>query len=172
MIGDTGEPCGTSASTGWLSMALPSIIISTVLSHRQLSVHRIRSPSICLTIIKLTSPPFATRRKAASMSMRSTPVLWAFVRAAWALSTMIAAASMADHPILLPNCPSLSNHLRSATSDNSPETTFRPLFPCSSAGIWSDTPSASYSRLCQACDSSPRKPASVSLGVFLCKWPL
>jgi hypothetical protein len=45
-IGDTGEPCRTPASTGCLSLALPSITISTVLFYRKLSVHRIRSPSI------------------------------------------------------------------------------------------------------------------------------
>jgi len=63
-IGDTGEPCGTHASTGCLSMALSSIIISTVLSERKLSVHPIWSPSICLTFIKSTSLPSAKLGKA------------------------------------------------------------------------------------------------------------
>jgi len=80
-IGDTGEPCGSPASTGCLSMPLPSIIISSVLSMRTHSIHRIRSPSICLTFIKLTSLPFATLGKAALMSMRSTPVMWPFLQA-------------------------------------------------------------------------------------------
>jgi len=68
-IGDTGEPRGTPASTGYHSIALPSITISTVLSNRKLSVHRIRSPSICLSFIKLTNLRLATLGKAALMSM-------------------------------------------------------------------------------------------------------
>jgi len=128
-IGDTGEPCGTPASTGCLSLVLPSITISTVLSDRELSFHHIRSPSIFLTFVKLTSHPLATLGKAALMSMRSTPVMWPFVQAAWALSTMMAAASMADRPFLLPNCPSLSNPHLSGSSDSSSAATFSTTFP-------------------------------------------
>jgi len=79
-IGDTVEPWGTPVSTECLFMALPSITISTVLSERNLSVHHIRSLSICLTFIKLTSLPFATLGKAALISMRSMPVMWLFSR--------------------------------------------------------------------------------------------
>jgi hypothetical protein len=81
-IGHTGEPCRTPASTGCLSMALLWIMISTVLSERQFSVHCIRSPSICLTFIKLTCLPFATRVKATLISMRCTPSMWWLVYAA------------------------------------------------------------------------------------------
>jgi len=80
-IGDTGEPRGTPASTRCHSMALPSIIISTVLSDSKLSVHRTRSPSICLTFSKLTSRPFAKLGKATLISTRITPVMWPFVHA-------------------------------------------------------------------------------------------
>jgi len=82
---DTGEPCGTLASNGCLSISLPSIIISTVLSDWKLSVHPIRSPRICLTFMALTSLPFATLRKASLMSIWSTPVIWPFVQAAISL---------------------------------------------------------------------------------------
>jgi len=80
-ISDTDEPCGTPTSTGCLSMALPSITISSVLSHKMLSVHRIRSRSICLTFIKLTNLSFVTLGKAASISMRIMPVMWPLVQA-------------------------------------------------------------------------------------------
>jgi len=110
-------------------MALPSITISTILSDRTLSVHRIRSPSICLTFMKLTSLPFATLGKAALMSMRSTPVMWPFVQAAWALWTMMAMALMADCLFLLPNCLSLCSPRLSALSDNSSVATFSTTFP-------------------------------------------
>jgi len=82
MIADTSEPCGTPGSSGWLSIVLPSIIISTVYSMRILSVHCIRSLTIGLSFIRLTSLPFATVGKAALMSMRNTPVMWPFVQAA------------------------------------------------------------------------------------------
>ena len=58
-IGETSERCGTPGSPGCPSMALPSIIISAILSDRQPSVDRIRSQSICLTLIQLTSLPLA-----------------------------------------------------------------------------------------------------------------
>lgn len=44
-IGDTGELCETPLSTGCFSMALPSVIISNVLSETKLLVHCIRSQS-------------------------------------------------------------------------------------------------------------------------------
>ena len=78
--GDTGEPCGTPASTGCPSTVLRSIIISTMLSEKQLSCHQIWSPSICLTFIKSTSLSFATLRKAALMSMGCTLVMWPFLQ--------------------------------------------------------------------------------------------
>jgi len=81
-IDDTGDPCVTPASTGCLSMALPWITIPIVLSERMLAVHHIRSPSICLTFITVTSLPFSTLGEAAWMSMRSTPVMWPFFQAA------------------------------------------------------------------------------------------
>jgi len=133
-IGDTGDPWGTPASTGCLWMALLSIIICTVLSERKLSVHRIRSSSICLTFIKLTSLPYTTVRKAALMSMRSTPVMWPCVQDAWALSTMMVAVSMADRPFLLPNYPSFSSRILSASADNSSATTFLTTFPMQRSG--------------------------------------
>ena len=98
------------------SWALSSIIMSTVLFDRTLLVHRIWSPSICLSFIQLTSLPFARPGNAALMSMRSTPVMWPCVQAAWALPTTIAAASMADRPFLLRNCPLLSSTHCSASA--------------------------------------------------------
>jgi len=74
-ISDTGEHCGTPASTGCLSSTLPLIIMPTILSDRKLSVYCIRSTSICLTFIKLTSVTFATFGQAALMSIESRP-LW------------------------------------------------------------------------------------------------
>jgi len=56
-IGDTGEPSRITTSTGCLYMALPSIIISTVLSARTLCVHRLIYPSICLTFMVLIGLP-------------------------------------------------------------------------------------------------------------------
>jgi hypothetical protein len=123
-IGDTGELCGTPASTRYLSIELSSIIISTALFERKLSVHRICSPSICLTFIQLTCHPFTTLEKAALISMRSTPVMWPFFQAAWAVLTMMAAASMADRPFVRLNCPSLSSPRHYTCSDISPVTTF------------------------------------------------
>jgi hypothetical protein len=101
-ISDKGEPYETPAFTWCLSMALPSIIISTVLSERNLSIHSIRPPSLCLTFIKLTCLPFAMLGMAALMSMRSTPLMCQFVQSACNLSTKKEAASMADRSFLLP----------------------------------------------------------------------
>lgn len=82
MIGDTGERYGTPASTECLSMALRAIIISTVLSERKISVHRISCLSICPTFIKMTSLAFATLAKAALMSISSALGMWTFLQAA------------------------------------------------------------------------------------------
>jgi len=81
-IGDPSEHCGTPACAGYLSLALPSIIISTILSDRILSDHNIRSPSICRALVKLTNLPFAMVGKAALMCKRRTPVMWPFAQAA------------------------------------------------------------------------------------------
>jgi len=123
-IGDPGEPSGTPASSGCLSMVWPSISIATILCERTLSVLRIMSPFICLTFIKLSGLRFGTLGKAALMSMRSTPGMWPFVQPAWALSTMMAAASMADRPFLLPNCQWHNSLLLLASSDSSSAATF------------------------------------------------
>jgi hypothetical protein len=105
-------------------LVLSTIIISTVLSGRTLSVHRIRSPSICRTFSQLTSLPFATLGNAAVMSMRRTPGMWPLSQAAWALSTTITTASMADLLFLLRNSPSLSWTLCSASADDHSATSF------------------------------------------------
>jgi hypothetical protein len=110
-IGDIGEPCWTPASTRCLSVAFPSITISTVLYDKKLTIPRTRTLSISLTVIKLTNRPFAMLGKAVSMSIRSTPVLWPFVQSASDLSTIMAAALMAGCPFLLRNCPSLGRPL-------------------------------------------------------------
>jgi len=55
--------------------------------------------------------------------------MWPFVQAACALSTMMAAASMADRPFLLQNCLSLSSPVQSALSDSSSVATFSTTVP-------------------------------------------
>ena len=102
-IGDTGEPCGTPASTGWLCRRMSSITISTVLSERKLSVHHMRSLSIRLAFIAWISHPLATYGNAALISIRRTPMMLSSFQVECALSTMMAAVSMADHFFLLPN---------------------------------------------------------------------
>jgi len=128
-IGDTGEPCGTPASTEWLCRTSPSITISTVLSGSKLSVHRIWSPSIRFAFIAWISPPLAMLGNAALISIRRTPVMISSFHAECALSTMMAAASMAELFFLLPYWPSLDSALLSASLDSSLATTFWLTFP-------------------------------------------
>jgi len=85
ILSEMDEPCGTPAYTECLSIALPSIIISTILSKTKLIIHHVRSPSMCLAFIVLIRLPFAKLGKAALISVRSMPVMRPFVQAAWAL---------------------------------------------------------------------------------------
>jgi len=127
-IGDNGEPSRTPACTECLIMVLPCINTSSVLSERTLSVHHFRSPSIYLVFISLTSLCFATLRNAALISIRGIPVMSAFIHVAWDPSTILAAPSMADHPLLLLNCALLYSRLLSASSDNSYATALSTTF--------------------------------------------
>jgi len=81
-IVDTGEPGGTFASTGCHFMALPSNIISTILSDRSVPAVCLRSPSISLTFIQLSSHPLANLGKATLMTLRTMPVMWPHIHAA------------------------------------------------------------------------------------------
>lgn len=102
-ISDMVEPCGTAASTGWLSHKLPLITISPVLSERKILAHRIRSPSILWAFIAWISVPLATVGNAAFMSIRMTPVMLSTFYAVCAVSTMMAVAMIADLFFMLPN---------------------------------------------------------------------
>jgi len=101
-IRDTGEPCGIPASTGSLSITLPSITISTVQSDRQLAIHCLRSLSILLPLNGMISLPLPTVGKAALISIRSMLAMLPCFQAGCALSTLIATTSNADHVFLLP----------------------------------------------------------------------
>jgi len=95
-IGGTGEPCGTPASTGWLCRTLPSITIAAVLSERKLLVHRMRSPSVRLAFIASIGLFPDTLGNAALISITRSPVMLCWFHTEFALSTVIAAAAMAD----------------------------------------------------------------------------
>ena len=110
-------------------MSLPLITISTVLSERKLLVDHMKSPSISLACITWNSLPLATLGNAALISIRRTPVMLSSFNVVCALSTMMAAASMADLFFLLPNCQSITSSLLSASSDTSWATTFPTTFP-------------------------------------------
>jgi len=128
-IGDTGELCGMPGSTGCLSITLPAISISTVSSVRTLAIHRMRSPSIPLPIIVWISLPLPMLGKAVLMSIRCMPVMWSSLPAACALSTTIAAGSIADRLFVLPYLLLLSSPLLSASSASSSATTFSTTLP-------------------------------------------
>jgi len=128
-IGDSGEHCRTPASTWCLVMAFLSMIISTIVFERVLCIHHLRSRCIWLAFISLSIFLLATLGNAAVRSMKSKPVLSRFIYAAWSLSIIVAAASMARDPLLLPHRRSLSSPLGLASSDNSSATT-------SSLNIW------------------------------------
>jgi len=76
-----------------------------------------------LGLHSVDQPSFVTLGNTALISIRSTSVMSLSVHGASALSTLMAAAVMADRPFLLPICPSLSSPLRSASSDSSSATT-------------------------------------------------
>jgi len=126
-MGVTGEPCGIPESTGRLTRRLPSIMISMFRSERKLAIHCIWSPSIPLVINVWTSLALPTVGKDAPMSIRRTPATLPALQVACALSTMIAAASIANHLFLLPLWPSLSTHLLSASSASSSDRFFNRL---------------------------------------------
>jgi len=77
-IGDNAEPSCAAASTGCLSIALSSIIISKFLAESVVSIHHIRSRSISLILIQLTSLPVHMLGKAAIMSMTGMSVVWPY----------------------------------------------------------------------------------------------
>jgi hypothetical protein len=108
---------------------LPSITISTVWSESKLAVQCMRSPSIPLPLIVWISLPLPMLGKAPLMSIRSTPAMCLSHQAACALLTVIAATSTADRQFLLPNWPSLSCPLLSASSAISSATTFSTTCP-------------------------------------------
>jgi len=91
-IGYTGEPCGTPDSTGWLFKMLPLITIFTILSERKLSVHCMRSVSICLVFIPWISLHLAMHGDPALISIRRTLVMLSSLHGECALSTMMAVA--------------------------------------------------------------------------------
>jgi len=128
-IGNMSDRCCTPASTKSLWMKLPSITISNIVSERKLSVHRMMSLSIPLVFIVWISHPLATHGNASLISIRITPAMLSSFHAECALSTMMAAALMADLFFLLPHWPSLSCAHFSTLSDSSSATTFLTTFP-------------------------------------------
>jgi len=127
-IGDTVQPRGTPASNAQLCDTLPSIAISTALSERKLSIHFMRSPSICLAFIVQINLPLSTLGHAALICIRSMPVMMLSFHAEYALSTMMAAASLAKLVFLIPNWPSHSCALLLHSSDCSSTTTSSKIF--------------------------------------------
>jgi len=128
-IRNTGETCGTPACTAWFIMVLTMIEVSTIFPETKLSVWSMRSPFIWLAVISLTSLSVWTLWNATMTSIRSTPGMSPFIHPAGALLTKMATASMAPHPMWLPNCPLCSTSLDSASSDSCCRTTFSTSVP-------------------------------------------
>jgi hypothetical protein len=84
-ISATGKLCVIHSSTGYQCIALTTIIVTTILSERQLSVDCLRSPAVCGVLILFTSLPCAMLGNATLLLMRSKPVVLPFVHAAYAL---------------------------------------------------------------------------------------
>lgn len=124
-------PAGPLSLAWYLSMALPSILISTILSERNLPVYHVMFPSICLAFISLTSLSFAMLGNAVLISFKRTPDGLLSVNAAWTLAKMMATLSMEQHPCPLVNCPSRSSLLQLASLGTVPQLSFQRPFTCS-----------------------------------------
>jgi hypothetical protein len=93
------------------------------------SIHHMRSPSIPGSIFLCIYFPLPALRKAALMSIRSTPPLWPSLPAVCAYSAVIAGALNVDRPLLRPHWASLCSPPLWPCSASSSATTFLTTTP-------------------------------------------
>lgn len=105
------------------------IIIATMCCWRDLSIQCIRSRSICFLLFQLTIIRFVLLANATSITMRSSSVILPSINTAFALQTICAAAHIADHYFLLPNCPLFSDSLCTALDNSRSITIFSRTVP-------------------------------------------